>query len=85
VVLVLGWQMITQLLRINPMTFFHSYLGRHTWNISRVAFLLIGLIFLINAFYDTDWTLGILGAWFTLMGFLRVGCAGSSCNYNPPE
>ena len=62
-----------------------TYFARHTWNLSRIAFLALGIMFLINALWDGDWTIGVFGAWLIGMGIFRVGCAGGSCDYNPPK
>ena len=67
------------------MSTWHTYFARPTWNISRIAFLVLGIMFLVNAIWEGDWTIGILAGWLITMGIFRVGCAAGSCDYNPPS
>lgn len=62
-----------------------QYFGKHSWNLSRVVYLLLGVFFIANAVLEGDWAVGVFGSWLFLMGLFRVGCAAGSCDYNPPS
>ncbi len=46
------------------------------WNFMRFFRLALGIAIIVQAAFAHDWTMGILGAMFTAMPILNVGCCG---------
>lgn len=51
------------------------------WNFWRVAFLIIGILMIMQAAHYGQWIGVALGLYMSFMGLLGFGCAGGSC-YN---
>ncbi len=49
------------------------------WNLQRIAFLVIGLIFLLHTIIDQQLIGVLLGVYITAMGLFGFGCAAGNC------
>ncbi|MFZ1787250.1 MAG: hypothetical protein WAT92_03025 [Saprospiraceae bacterium] len=49
------------------------------WNFTRVAYTLVGLYIVLQAFTDKQWSFLPLGLYFASMGVFAFGCAGGNC------
>lgn len=50
------------------------------WTWVRALYLLLGIIVVIDSFFDKFWMGAMLGSYFMVMGIFALGCAGGSCN-----
>jgi hypothetical protein len=55
------------------------------WNFFRIFRLVIGLAILLQAIFAKDGMMGIVGALFSIMPILNVGCCGSNGCYIPTK
>lgn len=56
------------------------------WNFMRIIRLLLGVVIIVQGFQSNDWIFVGLGALFTLMPLLNIGCCGTSaCNIPNPK
>jgi hypothetical protein len=44
-----------------------------------------GIMIIIQAVANRQWLLVLAGLYFAVMGLFAVGCADSSCNYQPEQ
>lgn len=51
------------------------------WSFSRILFLALGILILIESIEGEMWFGIVIGAAFLLMGLFRLGCANGNC-YN---
>lgn len=49
------------------------------WTFTRVAYLIIGVMVIIQAAVNDQWLGILLGAYVTSMGLFAFGCASGSC------
>lgn len=49
------------------------------WTFTRVAYLLIGTMVIIQAAINDQWLGILLGGYVAFMGLFAFGCAGGSC------
>jgi hypothetical protein len=49
------------------------------WTFTRVAYLIIGIMVIIQAAVNDQWLGILLGAYVTSMGLFAFGCASGSC------
>ena len=49
------------------------------WNFTRIAYTLVGLYIVFQAFTDKQWSFLPLGLYFASMGVFAFGCAGGNC------
>ncbi len=47
------------------------------WNFMRFLRLALGIVIIVQSVIAKDWTLGIVGAVFTLMPVFSIGCCGA--------
>lgn len=47
------------------------------WNFMRFLRLGLGVFIIVQAVITKDWSLGILGLFFTIMTVLNIGCCGN--------
>lgn len=47
------------------------------WNFMRFLRLALGIAIIVQSVIAKDWTLGIVGAVFTLMPVFNIGCCGA--------
>lgn len=52
---------------------------KNGWTITRVIFLVFGLIIMIHSVADAKWFGLIPGAYFASMGLFAFGCASGNC------
>ena len=55
------------------------------WNFMRVIRLVLGLFIMVQAALVKDWTMGLLGVFFTALPVLNIGCCGTGGCATPPE
>ncbi len=48
------------------------------WNLMRTLRLASGIVIIIQGVHAGQWIITSLGAWFTLMPLLNMGCGGAS-------
>lgn len=49
------------------------------WTFTRVAYLIIGIMVIIQAAVNDQWLGILLGSYVAFMGLFAFGCAGGSC------
>lgn len=49
------------------------------WTFTRIAYLVIGILVLVQAAVNDQWLGILLGAYVTFMGLFAFGCAAGSC------
>ena len=49
------------------------------WTFTRVAYLVIGIMVIIQATVNDQWLGILLGSYVAFMGLFAFGCAGGSC------
>jgi len=49
------------------------------WTFTRVAYLVIGIMVIIQAAVNDQWLGILLGSYVAFMGLFAFGCAGGSC------
>lgn len=49
------------------------------WNLARIAYLVIGLLILMQALSEEQWWGVALGVYMTAAGIFAFGCAGGAC------
>lgn len=49
------------------------------WTVTRIVYLVIGILVLVQAFSAEQWWGVALGSYVSLMGLFGFGCAGGSC------
>ncbi len=49
------------------------------WTFTRIAYLIIGIMVIIQAAVNDQWLGILLGAYVTSMGLFAFGCASGSC------
>ncbi|HUH51277.1 MAG TPA: hypothetical protein VLZ11_04200 [Flavobacterium sp.] len=49
------------------------------WNFTRVLRLVMGIFIVVQGFINQEWFFVILGALFTLMPLLNIGCGSAGC------
>ncbi len=49
------------------------------WTITRIIFLVFGLMIIVNSVVDGKWFGVIPGAYFASMGLFAFGCASGNC------
>lgn len=52
------------------------------WTFTRIFYLLIGVVLLVQALYDRDWTIAVFGIYCSAMGIFAIGCAAGNCTVN---
>lgn len=49
------------------------------WTMTRVLFLLLGVVMVAQSVWDKQWIGAILGSYFAAMGLFSFGCAAGHC------
>ena len=55
------------------------------WNFMRVIRLVLGIFIIVQAAMVKDWTMGLLGVFFTALPVLNIGCCGAGGCATPPK
>jgi hypothetical protein len=55
------------------------------WNFMRVIRLVLGIFIMVQAVVVKDWTMGLLGIFFTALPVLNIGCCGAGGCATPPK
>lgn len=55
------------------------------WNFMRVIRLVLGIFIIVQAAMIKDWTMGLLGVFFTALPVLNIGCCGTGACTTPPK
>ncbi|PKR81704.1 hypothetical protein CW751_04035 [Brumimicrobium salinarum] len=50
------------------------------WSFIRIAYLLLGLLIVIQSVMAHEWLLVAFGGYFVAMGLFAFGCASGNCN-----
>lgn len=53
------------------------------WTLSRLLYVLLGVLITIQAILDKQWAGILFGAYFFIMGIFGLGCAGGNCYVKP--
>lgn len=49
------------------------------WNFTRVIYLILGLVVVVQSVYNAQWYGVLFGVYFASMGIFAFGCAGGNC------
>lgn len=55
------------------------------WNFMRLIRLVLGIFIIVQAVLVKEWTMGLLGVFFTALPVLNIGCCGASGCATPPK
>lgn len=50
------------------------------WTFSRIVFVILGSLIVIQAVEQAHWAIMLVGLYFASMGVSGFGCAGGNCN-----
>ena len=53
------------------------------WTLSRLLYVLLGTLIIIQASLDKQWAGILFGGYFLTMGIFGFGCAGGNCYVKP--
>ncbi|MBS1625505.1 MAG: hypothetical protein JSS76_10185 [Bacteroidetes bacterium] len=64
-----------------------TFLNRITtgWTFVRALYLVMGIIFLVQAIGERQWMMMAFGAYFGSMGLFNYGCAAGACYTGMPS
>ncbi len=55
------------------------------WNLMRFLRLALGIAIIVQSVVAKDWTMGIVGALFTVMPVFNIGCCGAGGCATTPQ
>ncbi len=53
------------------------------WTLQRALFVIVGLVFAVNAIIDAEWIILLFGLYLTSMGIFSFDCASGACGTTP--